>query len=499
MQKFDGLAGFINRNERKLILLLCIAAALRIFIFAAAFPFFSNVDEDLHFDLIMKYSLGRIPRMFDLLSNESLDLIVPYASPEFLQTPDQFPDGKFPQPLWKQSGPEAAEVMDVTRTVWSRETNFESSEPPLYYVLGAAWLRLGRDIRLGGIESLYWIRFLNVPLIALVVWLGHVSARTIALESLHLRIGVPLLLAFIPQNVFFSINSDVLSPIWVGTLFLFILRWLQPEVPTLWLGICTGLTLAAAYLTKLANLPLLCVALVAIVITCSRPASWRRIPAFAALAGCAAIPIGAWMIWSKYNFGDVTGSTTKTVLLGWTRKPFADWWHHPIFTLRGLAIFWSDLLASFWRGEMKWHSLPLGLPIADAFYSISSLFFLFFALSGMRKRVGLSLLQRKVLAIASLSFLAEVAFFALLSIQFDFGNCINPSLEHPYFTSGRLMSGALVPFALLYVYGLERFCRFFGAKRFSLLILTVIMALVTASEVIVNRAAFTSEHNWFHL
>jgi hypothetical protein len=29
-----------------------------VFIFSAAFPFFSNVDEDLHFDLITQYSHG---------------------------------------------------------------------------------------------------------------------------------------------------------------------------------------------------------------------------------------------------------------------------------------------------------------------------------------------------------------------------------------------------------------------------------------------------------
>ena len=61
------------------------------------------------------------------------------------------------------------------------------------------------------------------------------------------------------------------------------------------------------------------------------------------------------------------------------------------------------------------------------------------------------------------------------------------------------MSGALIPFAILYVYGLERLCRRLGAGRLSLLILIVIMAVVTGSEIIVNRVAFASEHNWFHL
>jgi hypothetical protein len=91
-----------NRRELALILFFCLAAALRVFIFSAGFPFFSNIDEDLHFDVIMQYSHARLPRSFDLLKEETLEWIVPYASREFRRTPDQFPDAKFPPPLWKQ-------------------------------------------------------------------------------------------------------------------------------------------------------------------------------------------------------------------------------------------------------------------------------------------------------------------------------------------------------------------------------------------------------------
>ena len=38
------------------------------------------------------------------LSKKALDRIILYASPEFLFAPEQFPGGKFPTPLWKQSG-----------------------------------------------------------------------------------------------------------------------------------------------------------------------------------------------------------------------------------------------------------------------------------------------------------------------------------------------------------------------------------------------------------
>ena len=489
-----------NRREFALILFFCLAAALRVFIFSAGFPFFSNIDEDLHFDVIMQYSHARLPRSFDLLEEETLEWIVPYASPEFLATPDQFPGAKFPPPLWKQSPAEAAPELAATKAAWSTEINFEASQPPLYYALASVWWQIGKRIGLTGIQSLYWVRFLNVPLMAIVVWLGYVTVRTIAPERVDLRIGVPMLLAFIPQNVFYAINNDVLSPICFGALFLCLLQWLRAKTPGFSLGALTGLAIAATYLTKLSNLPLIAVALVAIIaklVLLMRQRSSAGLMALAALVLCAAIPVGSWMIWTKYQFGDLTGSTTKVTLLGWTRKPFGDWLHHPIFTPRGLWVFWSDLITNFWHGEVRWHGRPLSWQVADGFYAISSLLLLGAAIVGLRKRAGLSTFQRQAIGIAVLSFVISVGFLALLSIQFDFGNCINPSRSHPYFTSGRLLSGALIPFALLYVYGISSLLRRASAVL-QLVVMGAIVVFVTTSEILIDRVVFASEHNWFH-
>jgi hypothetical protein len=490
-----------NRTERILILLLCVIAALRVFIFSAAFPFFSNIDEDLHFDLVTQYSHGRLPHSFDRLKDETLNWIVPYASPEFLFSPDQFPQGKFPTPLWKQSWPEVEPEISATRNAWSTEINFESSQPPLYYVVATIWWWVGQHLGLTGLRSLYWIRFLNGLLFALIVLLGYLIARTVAPERVEVRLGVPFLLAFIPQNVFYALNNDVLSPVCFGGLFLCVLQWLRTSRPTFLLGALTGLAIAVTYLTKLSNLPLIVVALVTIIAKL-QPAIRQRpetaLIAFTGLVLCAAIPIGAWIVWTKYQFGDLTGSAAKITLLGWTQKPFADWWHHPIFTLRGLWIFWRDLIASFWRGEAKWHGQPLSCPLADGFYVISSLALLCVALFGLRKKVGLSVFQRQAIGIAALGFIASVGFLALLSIQFDFGSCINPSRAHPYFASGRLLSGALIPFALFYVYGIAWLFRRINPVL-PLLVLGVILAFTLTSEIVVNRVVFTSEHNLFHL
>jgi Predicted membrane protein (DUF2142) len=491
---------FAKRGERLLILLLCIAAAIRVFIFSAAFPFFSNVDEDLHFDLITQYSHSQLPRSFDRLKEETLSWIVPYASPEFLFTPDQFPGAKFPPPLWKQSGPDVEPEIAATRAAWSGEINFESSQPPLYYILASVWWWVGQHLGLTGLRSLYWIRFLNGLLIALIVLLGYLIARIVAPERVELRVGVPLLLAFIPQNVFYAMNNDVLSPVCFGGLFLCVLQWLRTSRPTLLLGALTGLSMAATYLTKLSNSPLVVVALVAIIaklLPAIRQKPETALIAFAGLVLCAAIPIGIWLVWTKYQFGDLTGSAAKITFLGWTPKPFADWWQHPIFTLRGLWVFWRDLIASFWRGEAKWHGQPLSSPVADGFYVISSLALFGAALIGLRKKAGLSTFQRQAIGVAALCFIASVGFLALLSVQFDFGNCINPSRTHPYFASGRLLSGALIPFALCYVYGIGWLLRRINPALL-LLVLGALLAFVTMSEIKINRAVFASEHNWFH-
>jgi hypothetical protein len=495
-----NMLGSVRAKQQLLILLFSGVAAVRVFIFSAAFPFFSNIDEDLHFDLITQYSHANVPRSFDQLKDETLNWIVPYASPEFLFPPEYFPGGAFPAPLWKQPWSKVDREIASTRAGWSSEINFQSAQPPLYYALATAWWWIGKHIGLTGLQSLYWIRFLNVFVVALMVWLGYVTARAIAAERLDLCIGVPLLLACIPQNVFYAMNNDVLSPVCFGALFLCILQWLRTNAPSPLLGVATGLSVAATCLTKLSNLPLVAIALAIIAarsltIIVRTPRS--GLIALAALVLCAAIPVSALMFWTKLHFGDFTGSTGKIGLLGWTRKPFGDWLQHPIFTPRGVWTFWSDLIASFWRGEVSWHGQPMRWRGADGFYAISSLLVVVAAIVGLGKQTGLSAFQRQAIGSAILIFVAGVAFLALLSIQFDFGYCINPSRAHPYFTSGRLLSGALIPFAVVYVYAVSWILRPIK-PALPLVVIGLIVLFGATCEILVDRIVFVSPHNWFH-
>lgn len=489
------------RDERWLIALLCFVGALRIFLYAAAFPFFSNGDEDLHFDVIVRYSDGHVPRTFDVLSNDALNLISLYASPEFIQTPEQFPDGRFPAPLWKQPPVEAKPIIEATKASWSSEINWEASQPPLYYALAAFWWKAGQFFGLNGIRGLYWIRFLNAFLVATLVAIGFLAARTIAPESPTLRIGTAFVLALIPQDAFYVMTNDVLSPICFGIVFLCLLRWLS-KPPTLYLGAVTGLAIAATFLTKLSNLPLITIAAGTILAHCLLPI--RRpdrstIVAVAAMTLGAGVPILGWMLWSHANFGDITGSATKMALLDWTRKPFSEWLRHPIFSFGGLWIFWSELIARFWRGELMWHNRELHSSFVDVFYAISSLVFLAIALISIRPSQLRSNLQLKALLFAAICFIAAISFLFLLSIAFDFGRCIFPSRDHPYFTSGRLMIGALVPFALLYTYGVSELVRRIRIDVPAWIGVGLLVMIASISEIAVKNSVFASQHNWFHL
>jgi hypothetical protein len=492
----------VLRQDIWWIVIFCLFASARVLVFAAAFPFFNNVDERRHFDLVMKYASGHVPRSTELISPATLPYLAQYASPEFLSAPKDFEGGYF-GPLWKHPAEEVAPTIAKIEEIWGRTPNQECSQPPLYYIVAAVWFHIGRWIGLKGGSALYWVRFLNVGSVAILVLLAYVAARTIFPNQVALRLGIPLLVASMPQDTFYGIDNDVLSPICFGLTFVFLARWLAQDRPSVTLGIATGLSIAATNLTKLSNLPLIFVAISVVIWWCFAQAQSGTlrgaIRALSALVACAAIPILSWMLWMKFHFGDFTGAASKARILGWTAKPFLQWWSHPIFTLSGAWTFLSELIASFWRGEFMWHANPIGSNAMDLFSVFSSLGLILVAIISLsRNRTKeLSELQRHVLWIAAACFVMTIMFLAFLSLQFDFGRCINPSRERPYFFQGRLLSGAMIPFAMLYVYGLNRLLR--GKPAFVLAAVIGVAITITVADFSANRVAFTSAYNWFHV
>jgi Predicted membrane protein (DUF2142) len=490
-------------KERKLIWLLSLAAAIHVFIFSAAFPFFNNVDEAFHFDLVLKYSHGNVPRNIEVISPDSATWLAFMNCHAYFARPDQYPGGRFPPPAWTLPVEQSRQDIAARSANWETQENYEVSQTPLYYALAATWWHIGAWLGFHGGRLVYWLRFLNITLVPALIWLAYATARLVFPNHFFARFGVPALLALMPQTAFYSIGNDVLSPLCFGITFLFLLKWIASDTPSPAIGAVTGLGFAGTYLSKLTNVPLLAVigaALLVHIALAARHGKLRAaLPALAAFLYCAVPPILAWMIWCKSNFNSLTGSSVKTHFLGWTLKPFSEWWHHPIFTPGGLWTYLSGQLGTFWQGEFLWQHQPLALPGTEFIYSVLSLVLLVPACRILLpRRSNEANLLRWALGLSLICFAAALAFFAMLSVVYDFHDCPNPTREHPYFQAGRMMLGALIPFLLLFVYGMDRALNHFGVRT-KFCILFACLGLILAVEVMTDWPALFNEYNWFHL
>ncbi len=500
----NALAIAPDNRERKIIWLLSLFAAVHVLIFSATFPFFNIVDEQVHFDLVVRYSQADLPRALDPPCDEALPYITVFGTLEYIWPPASLPGGRIATPSWKLPPDLIKQIRLRDEALWKeRIRNHEASQPPLYYVVAGAWWRVCRVIGLYDGTLLYALRFLNTLFVTALVWLGWIVARTFFPENGFIRLALPALIACLPQTIFYAINNDVLAPVTGGLAFLLLLKFWEAQIPGARLAAVTGLAVAATLLTKISNLPLLGIAGFFLALKFAKLIRNGPVrPALATLgilSTCAALPLAAWMTWCQINFGDFTGSAAKIQHLGWTHKPFAEWFHHPLFTPHGLWYFVRKNLATLWQGEFLWAGQPLAIPSVDLLYVLLTIALLLSALFGLWKRPAVfSPTQRTALWFGFAWLAGMFAFFALLSVKYDFQHCFYPSRARPFFTSGRLMLGMLIPFLLLFVAGLDRVLhRCDPQTKFSLL--GTLLLFMLASEITVDWSIFPNEYNWFHL
>jgi hypothetical protein len=510
----NAKAGISKPKEQKIVWWICLAAAIHVFVFAAAFPVFNQLDEGCHFDLVVRYSQGNLPRGLQPMCQEASLYLLTYRSPEFEWLATSYPDGRFPAPPWAQTITNQSAwrkaAFAQAATDWETDkklpfwTNYETSQPALYYTLAGLWWRMGQGLGFAGLGLVYWLRFLNVVFVAGLVWIGYYAAREVFPEQKFFTLGVPMLIAFAPTQAFYSIQNDMLSPVCFGAAFIFLLRLWRAEIPGKSLGAITGLLLAAAFLAKLSNVPLLAVSGIFVVLKMCRLAKagtlQRALPAFIVLFFCAVLPAAAWLAWTKIAFGDFTGSAAKLRFITWTPKPFREWWHHPIFTPLGLWTFLSQLTWTTWEGSLHWHGNLLTLPAVNAIYAILTLSVLIFALLNLLTRAkSINEFQHRALWFGFFCVAAGAGFLAYLSIIYDFGICPDPSREHPYFAEGRLILGAMVPGLIFYLYGLHYLLRDVRNRWAKPVALGVIISFMLGSEIVTDWTVFASQYNWYHL
>src|SRR5258705_3412157 len=128
-----------EQKLRWIIIGLCAAAAVRVFVFAAAFPFFNNVDEQAHVDLVVKYAHAKAPRGIEPFASEAALCFTVYGTPEYLVGPEHY-GGQYPPPNWLLSREQLQKILDDEIPFWESRLNHESGEPPLYYALAGGWM-----------------------------------------------------------------------------------------------------------------------------------------------------------------------------------------------------------------------------------------------------------------------------------------------------------------------------------------------------------------------
>ena len=471
-------------------------AGLRVLCLALAFPFFSNVDEYRHVDMALKYERGFRPgRDAETYEPETLRLVATLGSPEYHRDPARTPP--VPPPVWR--APDVLERrLALAESSLGGRRNLEANQSPAYYALAGLWLRLGRALGLEGGPLLYWLRALAAPLLAVLVLATHRALRGVYPQGRPVRLGAPALVAFLPQDCLYYATGDALSPLLGGAAFLGLVGLaVQGGGPAR--GVCVGLVAAAAVLAKLPNAFLAATALGCAAAARGAPRP-PRAATWLALAAAGALPVAAWLARNALLVGDATGDAHKIEVLGWGLRPLAEWLRHPIFTPGGLAAFLAELARTFWRGELAWLRVPLAHPAADALYVGASAAGLALAAAGLRGARPRG--ERVAEGAAWVSLAAALAILVGLSLRFHYGAATNPSLARPWFANGRLVAGALLPFALLFARGVEVGAAVLPERwreRGAWAALGLVCAAATLSEALLSAPVVASAYNAFHL
>ncbi len=467
------------------------AAALRFLAGSAALPFFHSTDEQAHYDMVFKYAHGHIPRRLERHDPRANRCVALYGTYEFLNPPSSFDQGSIPAPIWARPAGEAAAEFRDRLDRWNARVDIESTRPPLYYAAAALWYSLGRALGQRGGDALYWIRFLNAPVIALTVLLAYYSMRRHFPGEPLYRLGAPLFIAAFPQDVFYAISNDVLSALLFGAAFFMLLETSRQPSPGAAFHGLAGFVAALAILAKWTNVAILAPAAVFMILSRGGGASRR-----AALICGAAIPVALWCSWVYHNQGALLGETATTAFAGWTPKPLTQILHHPLFTWRGSTYFTSAFLSTFWRGELQWHGRSATAGPLDIFYTISSCALVAIAALSLRRR-NLPREERLACLGALAAMAAFVAQLVWASIRFDFGPYPYPSRAAPFLISGRLALGMLLPFLILYLRGLKTLTASWTDKTRIYLCATC-CAIIFASGIYSLRPMIASRYNWLH-
>ena len=482
-----------NRHQSLIAASLCLLAALRVLACLLAFPVFAPIDEQLHLDAIIQYRNGYAPHNpLTTLTPEAARLIDLYQSTEFLASQPPFAvrnDG------WCAPTINSAPGTGIVTGYWVQHPNEEINQSRLYYRIAGWWYALGQALHYSGIFELYWAKSLNALLYGLTVLFGYLFARRCYGQQSFLPLALCFILLVFPQDIFFVLNPNAWFPaFFTASLYLLAVLATKPD-SSYWIYAGAAALCAITFLIGFGNFsiffPLVYLAIAAL----KRRESRSRNAAILMLLA-AAVPVAFWAVRNRVLLGDWTGTASKIRYLGWTTLPFSRIFQHPLFSMHGFWYFVTALSHNFWRGEILWHGAPRAFWI-DGVYLFSSIIFAAVLLFRIFRREEQSFAERfaerSAVAIACLS----IFFLFFLSLRYDFGSTYYPSRALPYFVSGRLIIGALVPFLLIYLRGLEVLWKRILPRISPFIPVLALLLCMAITESLALRPVFASPYNFY--
>ena len=489
--------------------LLCVLGMLRVLAFCAAYPVLDYVDEGLHLDVVLTFARVGVPGPGDDFFDPDAARIIATYGVGAMNPPYELPYAHL-------SDAERRRAVAAEADRLRKYRNAEVFAPPLYYGVAAAWYRLGQLLGLRDLALAYWLRFLSVPLYGGAMWLACRTCTAFHPGRPALAVATAVILAALPQDILYTINSDVFSPLAVTLALYLLLRWLHAPRPSLALSACAGAAVSAAMLGKYSNVGAFAVVPVVLLLALRRrrrrePQEQEQQPPrrpsaaeVATLLLCAAVPLGLWMLRCQVVFGDWTALEDKYAQIRWTVLPLSESLKHPIFGPLGVLEFLNRLCLTFWRGEIIWANFIQRLPAADVFYRVVTALGVVGVAGWLLRPSPAARPERRNAVVYLTAVAAQVVFLGLISTRFDYANFFFPSRGFPYFAAGRLLTGVLAPFAILLAGGLGELLAFTGRRNAMVWAAAVIAVVCLGSEIYLccfatDANVFASPHNFYSL
>ncbi len=240
---------------------------------------------------------------------------------------------------------------------------YESWQPPLYYLLGAAVYRLTSGLPQAG--QLLALRLLSVALGTVLLLVTYHTVLALASGRTWLALGSTAIVATVPMHVAVTaaVSNDVLAELWSALLLWQMLLCLQAPGRSLRPWLVMGVTLGLAGLTKvssLVTLPLIAGTLVWVAWQ-GRDGRVRALMRGSLAVGLPALAIMLpWLVRNALVYGwsdPLVFARHGAVVVGQLRT--ADWLAQ-VGVRRALADFLQTTFHSFW-GQFGWMGVPIDM------------------------------------------------------------------------------------------------------------------------------------------